>query len=255
MADDDAMAEMLFDDVFNSVDIATILFEGAMKDGFAKGTYVVADSCPVITVDVPDESNWPKVITVDYGDGCTIDEIARKGKIIITITGPRRIVGSSRTVTFNDYLFNDIGIEGTYTISNEGANSNDNPVVSSTLTAGKITFPEGETIERSFSRDREWIAGHNTPWYIWDDEWLVTGSANGKNINDVNYANTIIVPLHRKRVCRFFVSGMILMEVDGREAVELDYGDGECDAKAVLRRGDQEKEINLRIKPRKFPIR
>jgi hypothetical protein len=158
-----------------------------------------------------------------------------------------------RSVTFDEYYFNGIKVEGTKAIENLGPNSNQNIVIAVTLTDGKITLPDGKTIEREVDREREWIAGINTPRYIWDDECLITGTTSGKNINDVLYTTTITVPLHWKRACRFIVEGVVMMEREGVEPVELDFGDGECDPKATLRRGDEEKEINLRVRHRLMP--
>ncbi len=252
LADDNIIAEAIFDDVFNSVDIASWLLDGALKSDFAKGISLVTDSCPVITVNIPDGTTWPKLITIDYGDGCTIHDVTRKGKMIIEITAPRNVVGSVRRVSFDGYYFNDIAVEGSKSIKNLGPNSNNNIVIEVKLEGGKVTLPDGKTIERAVERQREWIAGFNTPFYIWDDESLIYGTTSGKNINGVAYTTTITTPLHWKRACRFIVSGVIRMEREGVEPVELDYGAGECDAKAVLRRGEDEKEILLRLRHKKM---
>jgi hypothetical protein len=250
IAEDDAITEAIFDDIFNSVDIASILLEETMKSGFPKGEYIAADSCPVITVDHPEGTIWPKTVTIDYGEGCTLNDVTRKGKIIIVVTGMRHVTGSSRTVSFNDYYFNDIKVEGTKTIQNMGPNSNQNIVISITLEGGKILLPDGKSIEREVDREREWIAGFNTPRFIWDDECLVSGTTTGKTIKDVEYTTTIVTPLHWKRVCRFIVAGIIRIAPVGGEPAELDFGEGECDALATLRRGDEVKTINLRVRHR-----
>ena len=93
------------------------------------------------------------------------------------------------------------------------------------------------------------IAGYDTR-NIWDDECLITGDASGTTYKGFTYNNTIISALHWKRVCRFFVSGVIGINREGMEPFELDYGDGECDAIAVVRREGEEKEITLRWRPR-----
>lgn len=254
LAEDNVIAEAIFDDVFNSVDIASHMLDMTIKGGFqsSKGIFLVADSCPVITVNHPDESTWPKVMTIDFGESCTIGEVTRKGRIIIEITAPRHVSGSMRTVTFDGYVFNDIAVEGSKSIKNLGPNSNQNIVIEVTLNGGKITLPDGKTIEREVNRQREWIAGQNTPFYIWDDECLITGTTSGKNINGVSYSTTITTPLHWKRACRFIVSGVILLERENVEPVELDYGNGECDAKAIVRRGDEEKEIFLKVRHKRM---
>jgi hypothetical protein len=158
-------------------------------------------------------------------------------------------VGSTRTITFDNYFFNGIKVEGTKVVENTGYNTNQNIVFSVALTDGKLTLPDGQFIERSFEHQREWIAGILT-MYIWDDECLITGIANGMNINGVEYSNTIMTALHWKRVCKFIVSGVVKIEREGKEAIELNYGDGECDAIAVVTKGEESKEILLRHRHR-----
>ncbi len=249
LADDDALSEAIFEDVFNTVDNASIILDDFVKSGDTK-SFLVSDSCPTITVTHPSEGIWPKVITIDYGTGCMgFYENTRSGKIIMQVTGPRLTEGSKRTVTFDNYYFNGIKVEGTKVFENIGLNSNQNLVFAIKLTDGKLTLPDGKTIERSFEHQREWIAGLMTR-NIWDDECLITGSANGKNIEGKAYTRTIKTALHWKRVCQFIVSGVVMIERDGAEPFELDYGKGECDNKAIVKRGSETKEILLRHRHR-----
>jgi hypothetical protein len=210
----------------------------------------LADSCPLVTVTNPETGIWPKSVTVDFGAGCTgLYDNTRAGKIIIEITGPRFEVGARKTITFENYYFNGIKVEGTKVIENTGYNENQNLVCSVKLTDGKLTLPDGRFIERNTDHQREWIAGMLTK-NIWDDECLVTGVASGKTIEGVAYSNTITTALHWKRVCFFIVSGVVKIEREGKEPVEIDYGNGDCDAKAVVTRGGESKEILLRHKAR-----
>jgi len=250
LADDDAVTDAVYEDVFNTADNATIILDQMVKGGDTKSGSAVSDSCPSVTVTHPLSGTWPKIVTVDYGTGCTgFNDNTRSGKIVIEVTGPRMTLGSKRTVTFVDYFFNDIKVEGTKVLENKGYNNNQNLLVSIKLTGGKLTLPEGKTIERSFDHQREWTAGLLTR-SIWDDECLITGTATGKNLNGVVYNNTIMTALHWKRVCRFIVAGVIKMEREGKEPVELNYGTGDCDAKAVVSKGGESKEILLKYKHR-----
>jgi hypothetical protein len=122
-------------------------------------------------------------------------------------------------------------------------------VVSVSLTGGKLTLQDGKTIERSVAHQREWIAGLLTR-NIWDDECLVTGSATGTDINGTAYTNTITTALHWTRACRFIISGVIQIGRGDAAPVSLDFGTGECDAKAIVTRGDESKEITLRNRHR-----
>jgi hypothetical protein len=250
LADDDAVTDVVFEDVFNTVDNATIILDQFGKTIEAKSSTIVADSCPVISITHPSDALWPKTVTVDYGSSCTgINDNVRSGKIIIEVTGPRLQLGSKRTVTFINYYFNGIKVEGTKVLENMGYNNNQNLVISVKLTAGKLTLPNGETIERSMDHQREWIAGLLTR-NIWDDECLITGTATGKNVDGVAYTNTILTALDWTRACRFIVSGVVKIERDGKSPVQIDFGTGACDAKAIVSKDGVSKEILLRNKHR-----
>ncbi len=251
LADDEAVSDAVFEDVFNTADNATIILDQMIGKGTdSEAEIIIADSCPVIIITRPTANQWPKIVTVDYGTGCEgMNNNVRKGKILINVTGPRLVAGSKRTVTFQDYYFNDIKVEGTKVFENMGYNNNRNLVFSATLTGGKLTLPNNKFIERSFTHQREWTAGLLTR-NIWDDECLITGSAAGKNINGVIYTNTIVTALQWKRVCQFIVAGVVKLERNDALPVEMNYGTGECDAKAVVTRGGESKEILLKHKHR-----
>jgi len=251
LADDNAVTDVAFEDVFNTVDNATIIMENQM--GIAKGLesgLVVADSCPSITIS---SGAFPKTITVDYGTGCSgFNGSTRSGKIVINVTDKRTALNATRIATFDNYKFNGIKIEGTKELKNTGLNSTQNMVISDKLTGGKLTLPDGKVIERAYDHQREFIAGWNTKT-IWDDECLISGVATGKNINGIVYTNTILTPLHWVRACEFIVAGTIKFERTGVVPTVLDYGTGECDAKAIVQRGNQTKEIVLKHKHRLMP--
>ena len=252
LADDDAVTDVVYEDVFNTADNATIMLDQIGKSLDASAETIFTDSCPTITVTRPTSALWPKIVTVDYGTSCTgINDNVRSGKIVIEVTGPRLQTGSKRTITFANYFFNGIKVEGTKVLENMGYNNSQNLVISVKLTDGKLTLPDGTTIERTVDHQREWIAGLLTK-NIWDDECLITGTATGKNIDGITYTNTILTALHWTRACRFIESGVVNIQMAGKEAVQLDYGNGDCDAKAVVTRGDMSKEILLKNKHRNF---
>lgn len=251
MADDDAVSDAVFEDVFNTVDNADIILDNVIKGDVAKSDLVVSDSCPAITITHATDELWPKTITIDYGTGCEgFFENTRAGKIIIVVTGRRMETGSKKTVSFDNYYFNGIKVEGTKELENLGYNNNQNIEFAVKLMSGKLILPDnGKVIERSFEHTKEWIAGQMTR-NIWDDEFLITGTANGINFNGVSYTNTIMSALHWKRVCRFFVSGVVKIEREGKEPVQINYGEGECDAVATISSGGESREITLRFRHR-----
>jgi hypothetical protein len=252
LADDDAVSYAVFEDVFNTVDNADIILAGFQKGDASKSDIVITDSCPTVTLTHPSDGIWPKTITVDYGTGCTgFYDHTRSGRIIIVVTGPRLETGSKKTVTFDNYFFNGIKVEGTKEVENTGYDENQHLVFSVKLTGGKLILQDETVIERSFEHQKEWIAGLLTR-NIWDDECLITGTANGVNINGVAYTNSILTPLHWKRVCKFIVGGVVKIERKGKDPIVVDYGTGECDAVATVTTGGETKEILLRHRHRKM---
>jgi hypothetical protein len=251
IADDDAVTEIVFEDVFSTADNASMIAESIDKEVESKsGTEVMTDSCPAIAVSRPGPDLWPKTVTVDFGTGCEgVNNNVRKGKIIIELTAPRMQEGAKRTVTFVDYYFNDIKVEGIKVLETIGFNDNQHFEVSVRLTGGKLTLPDGRTIERSTDHKREWISGLLTR-NIWDDECLVSGTATGTDIEGVEYTSTILTALHWTRACRFITGGIVKIERGESLPVMVDFGTGDCDAKAVVTRGDESKEITLRNRHR-----
>jgi hypothetical protein len=249
VADDAAVSDAVFEDISNTIDVADFTLD-SYHDGTKGMSAAVTDSCPSVTIDHPTDAIWPKIITIDYGSGCTgFYDNTRSGKIIIAVTGPRKNLGSKRTITFDNYFFNGIKVEGTKTVENIGYNNNQNMVFSVKLTDGKLTLPNGSVIERSVDHQREWVAGFNTK-NIWDDEVLITGTSSGVNINGVAYTNTITTALHWTRACKFIVSGVVDIQREGKDSIILDYGTGNCDAVATVTKGGETREITLRHKYR-----
>ncbi|MCH7658284.1 MAG: hypothetical protein IIB05_08205 [Bacteroidetes bacterium] len=64
VAEDDALAENLFDEIFGIALAAEQLIDGQIFSGTLKSA-VVSDSCPNVSVDHPDSTYWPKVITIE----------------------------------------------------------------------------------------------------------------------------------------------------------------------------------------------
>lgn len=253
LADDDAVSNITFDDITNTVDYATQILEGILDLGNLKSAAIVADSCPAITISSLDLVTFPKTITIDYGTGCTgFYGSTRSGKIIISVSDRRNVVNSVCTVTLENYYYNGIKVEGTAEFKNLGPNTNQNIVISAKLTGGKLTLPDNRYIERAFDHQREWVKGWDTK-DVWDDECLITGTASGRTIDGVVYNNTITTGLYWKRVCEFIVSGVVEIDGEGLDPVYLDFGNGECDNLATLTRDNVTVGITLKHKHRLIP--
>jgi hypothetical protein len=67
--------------------------------------------CAEITI-TPNDSTYPKTITIDFGNGCLgRDGKFRSGAIIVHLTAPLRRAGSVVTITFRNYYVNRVHLE------------------------------------------------------------------------------------------------------------------------------------------------
>ncbi len=240
-----AFAENVFTEIAFDVDDAIDI------DDMDNGRFGVSfQGCAMRTIERAEAGGFPVVITVDYGDGCENGRgMVRKGKIVITVTGPRGQAGSQVVQTFEDFYVNDNKIAGTRTRTIESETKR-----TAVLESGKITTPEGEVFTREATRTFEKIEGADTKERR-DDVFQITGSASGVTPRGVNYTREITTPLIKSRLCPWITKGVI--ETTAGDAVRtLDFGDGECDNVAMLTtsEGTEELLMEYRIK-RRFRFR
>jgi hypothetical protein len=250
-AEDDAILDMAYDDVFSEVDAVmnTMDMVGyeipALKSGLA-----VFETCKVITVEQPDGAFFPRIVTIDYGEGCTVGKRTRKGKIIITVSGRMWEERSIRVVTMEDFYVNDHKIEGTRTVTNQGRHIDGEYegkiYFSVVLDRAKVITADDLTITKQVNRTRTFVEGEDSKWDTRDDIWYIEGTATGTNRNGVAYTREITSPLWKERGCRFITQGTVLISAEGRPDAILDYGEGECDPVATVTVGEEVRTINLR---------
>ena len=261
-AEDDAIADLAYDDVFAEVDGIMNLLDlfsyevSALKSGgFGNGPG--NDTCPVISVIGPEQGGfWPRTVIVDYGQGCQFGHNyrnrnrIRQGKIKIDVSGPMWLEGSSRVVTMEGFYVNDHKVDGTRTVTNEGRHEDGEYAgkifFSVELEGGMVTTPEGEVITRSMHRTRTFVEGEETKWDTRDDIWYIEGVATGLNRRGIEFTREITSPLWKEIGCRFITQGTVLISSEGRPDVILDYGDGECDPIATVTVDEESREINLK---------
>ncbi len=251
MGEDDAMAE----DVFNSIDG---LVDDELAELYASGYETTnlksADcewECKTVTVDKPDTSNFPKTITIDYGDGCYVvcqngDTLSRSGKIIITITDHWFVAGAERTVTFDDFYMNGVLIEGTISWANLGYNDDGDLVFEYTVDDGSISYSDTLVYTRGCKRFRIWKHHFFHPLA---DTLLITGNCYGTNGDGMEYHHQIsdtlkMIRCANNRYAWTMVAGTIEMERNGNTA-QLSFGDGGCDNEAILNVNGESTKIQV----------
>lgn len=250
-AEDDAFVDDVFSNLDSEIDLEIASLDFAdYETSILKSTDEEPYTCKSVTVDRPDSTIFPKVITIDYGEGCTIEingeTFTRKGKIIITITNRCFMPDAARSVEFVDFYINDMKIEGTRTTVNKGENAEGNLEFQMTLVGGKIIFNDTLEYTREAEKTREWVRAENPI----DDIWYVTGGCNGVNLDGYEYSHTIIEKLMIIRCEEFnyrraIVQGVVEIVRNGETSI-IDYGDGTCDDAAILSRNGEQKEIKIR---------
>lgn len=189
--------------------------------------------CATITV-TPNDSTYPKTITIDFGDGCLCaDGKFRKGAIVLELTGPIRRSGSVLTITLHDFYLNRAHIEGTKTITNLSENGNINFTVE--VAGGKLTFPNGRGYKYEGLKYVKQIEGGVTNT-LRDDIYSIEGRSktefNGGLTIELNTETALI----KKVACPWISDGTLKIKINDRTLL-LDYGapnNGDCDNKALL---------------------
>lgn len=249
-AADEAQVASINDEVLSSVDQYAQEFENQNYQKVLGAEKVKAENAAdsvIVTVDNSDPKVFPKVITLDFGEGFTGRRgNVLRGKIIVTISNRMALAGSTRTITYEDFYVNDNKVEGTKTVTNNGLNDKSQP--SMTVTANDtITRTDGKVVTWNSSRTRTRTDDNGTPRVYWDDTFTITGSSSGVNARGVAYSMTIddTNPLIMVGGWPFFVKGTVIMETESRTSV-MDYGDGTKDRIATLTINGVTKEITLK---------
>jgi len=190
-------------------------------------------NCATITV-TPNDSTYPKTVTIDFGDGCVgRDGKTRSGKIVLHFTAPLRRPGSVVTLTFVRYHVNRVHIEGTKIFRN----LSELPVHkwSIEVNDGKVTFPNGRGYMYEGIKYVKQIAGMLTR-IVRDDVYQIEGRSKTTFRNGTTIILNTVDPLIKKVACHWISEGTLKIKINDRE-LRLDFGfpqNGGCDNKALL---------------------
>lgn len=242
---DEAVASYLFNDIFSLAGNSGRQVDQLLTNKDKSALAVDGESCPEITITPFNLTDWPKTVVLDFGEGCTHEGITRSGKIVITVTDWFWKEGSEWSIGFENYMVLDHMVEGSKTVTFNGRNEDGNFNWDINVENAVITRPDETTISWSAQRNREWVAGVQTPFNPADDEYLIRGSGSGVNAEGIPYTVTIAEPLNILLSCPWIRSGVILIDAEGRPVVEVDFGDGECNNTVTVTVEGHSKEIEL----------
>lgn len=231
-------------------DAEYVLNEAAIDNNFAGNTPVNASSSLDVlgcaTVTVTPLQGFPKVITIDFGTGCSenVGGITRSGKIMVALSDSLRKSGSVAVMTFDNYFVSGFKKEGklTWTNTSQGGTRS----WERKCEEGKITAPGGRYWFHEGTQNVVQTRGAATPFNLLDDVYSITGGNTVINSEGKSRTSTITEALEKKVICANIDMGKIKIEGLNHYAI-LDFGDGSCDNVATISiNGNTPRTISLR---------
>jgi hypothetical protein len=226
---DHSLAEVISMDVFEQV--LTIAPTYIIQGEYLADTLIEISANPVLS-----DPTYPKVITINYGDGVTGDDgKTRQGKIILSINSGT-VLSEDLDIDFDDYICNGNTVYGAvnYTYSNSnGIVSYDAEVEGDPL----IFVSANGTMKWSSEFTLTRKSGESTP-AIGDDEFTFAGNAAGIDLSGRTY--TVASTNHTIDFgCNhFIVSGTSTITPNDKDQHTVDYGSGNCDSNGSIQLSD-----------------
>ncbi len=217
-------------DLINELDIKTgteISFNESTSNETAKKA---KNSCANITMN-PVTDAFAKTFYVDYGTGCTSNNIIRKGKLKITFSNYITETGSTMTIERENYYVNGNKVEGKVEYKNTTTTANI-PQWTRKITNGIFTNTEGEVYLNSGSHTVKQTAGVES-LILNDNTYEMTeGTHTVKKQNGGTLTLTVSETLVKKFDCDYISKGKVNVETTLLNG-KIDYGNGDCDNKAT----------------------
>jgi hypothetical protein len=209
--------------VLSSFNIAQRGAENA--NGLAEGK-VTERACGTITVTPPDPFVFPKLVTVDFGSGCTDEDGKFKvGKVLMTVEAIWE-PNAKIMVAYDNYSEDGVKLEGQFVFTN--LSTADAAILRIDAQNIKLTDPNNRTFAYSGNQTYAQTAGRPS-WWDWnDDVYEVTGDIFTTLNNGETVDWRIQTPLVKANNCAYVSQGKGILDLNGLP-VYVDYGNGNCD--------------------------
>lgn len=203
--------------------------------------------CYTTTVAPKIRGEWPKTVTIDFGDGCkSPDGKIRKGKIISIFTKPAYLPGAIISTTFDGYTVDSFAIAGTHKVTNTSTAQRISfkiEVINGKLTSTNTGVWHRHESNHEFTQLDDVFA----PLNPFKSGYKITGTSKGGNSLGWSWHTEIVTPLIQRFNCHWISKGVLkIWWQDNPTAATLDFGDGTCDDQAVLSYKDHSKTITLK---------
>jgi hypothetical protein len=228
--DTSAVGTSVYIDAINEMDVKVGLTVISAGNPAAKTSETGPIICGSILITKPNGTEYPKVFTFDFGTGCLINQLNRKGKLKITLTGPIITTGSKMTIERIDYSANGIKLEGTIEYTNTTTVATI-PQWTRKVTNGKFTDLQGRVYLNSGSFTTRQTAGVDTPYVLEDNVYEIPeGSHTVTTDKGGTLTLTVKQTLVKKYSCEFISKGQLQVQGGFLNGV-VDYGNNDCDSK------------------------
>ncbi|MBS7234195.1 hypothetical protein KHA90_24645 [Flavobacterium psychroterrae] len=216
-------------DASTEMDIKTALQVSSKPSATGKTTETSPGICGTITVTQQSAESYPKVFTIDYGTaGCVDNQLARKGKLKVTLSGPVTTTGSKMTVERINYSLSGIKLEGTIEYVNTTSVATV-PQFSRKVTNGKFTDLAGRVFLNSGTVTVKQTAGVDTPFVLEDNVYeMPEGTHTVTDKDGATLTLTVQESLIKKYSCDFISKGRLKIQGGILNGV-VDYGNNDCD--------------------------
>lgn len=215
-------------DLANELDIQTgtqVSFDKLTAKQTGKS---LTNSCATVVMD-PQTSAFPKTFYVDFGTGCTVNSITRKGKLKITFSGYITETGSTMTIERINYYINDNKVEGKITYKNTTLTV---PQWTRTVTDGIFTDTKGNVYQNAGSHTIKQTEGTETLTLTDNTYEMIEGNHTVTNQNGGKITLAVTEPLVKKFSCDYVSKGKLKVESTILKGT-IDYGTGDCDNKGT----------------------
>ena len=163
---------------------------------------------------------------LDYYTSCP-DGKVRKGKITALLDKDFSEVGATATLSFSNYVVDDLKLDGDNTISNHGLSMSMLQIYEHIVPSGTLTFYDTVShgnFHWESNKIFTWVDGMGTPNDHDDDVFEISGTANGSDLSNVVYSAIIDEPLGNYFNCRWIRTGKTNISTPG-----LDVNSGYID--------------------------
>ncbi|KGO90288.1 hypothetical protein [Flavobacterium suncheonense] len=188
-------------------------------------------ACATVTVNNITPGVFPKVFTINFGNGCINNGIHRSGILTITLSDYLMNTGSVMTIERSNYYVNGRHVEGTVTYENETTNP-DTPQWTRTITNGQITNLQGEVFTHHGTRTVKQTEGVGTLTLDDNVYHILSGTHTVNRPNGTSLTVTVVETLIKKYACNYISQGQLDLEGTYLDGI-LDYGDNTCDNQAT----------------------